>query len=352
MHWLDSDPKHSHSLAYSTKEGIHMNNLLEITGLDVSLRSRTGLKKAIDGLDLSIGKQEVVGVVGESGCGKSLTALSVMGLIPSSAGKVTAGDIVFRGESLRAKSPAELRKMRGKDMAMIFQEPMTSLNPVLTIGAQVAEAVVLHQKVGRAAARQRAVETLNLVGISSPQRRMEEYPHQLSGGMRQRVMIAMALSCEPSLLIADEPTTALDVTIQAQVLELIKKLGAEMAMSIMLITHDLGVIAEMADRVAVMYLGQVVEVGSVDKVFKDPLHPYTQGLLKSMPSMHKGTGRLYQIAGAVPDLNNIPTGCRFAPRCDRASDLCRHKAPLPRTVAGRSVRCFRPGIQGLEEAAV
>jgi oligopeptide/dipeptide ABC transporter ATP-binding protein len=338
-------------ISISTKEGILMSNLLEIRGLEVSLGTNGRAQRVLDGVDLVVGEREVLGVVGESGCGKSLTALSVMGLLPPKIGRVSGGEVFFRGEPLGKKSSEARRRMRGKDMAMIFQEPMTSLNPVLSIGQQISETVMLHCRVSRREAWERSIEMLGLVGISSPERRMKEYPHQLSGGMRQRVMIAMALVCEPALLIADEPTTALDVTIQAQVLDLIRRLGDELNMSIMLITHDLGVIAEMADRVAVMYLGQVVEEGSVAQVFSTPLHPYTAGLLKSIPRMDDELTHLYQIPGSVPDIKNIPAGCRFAPRCEKASELCKNAPPVKQS-GGQQVRCWYAEGQLKKGAAV
>ena len=317
-----------------------MSNLLEIRGLEVSLGLNGKARRVIDGIDISVGEREVVGIVGESGCGKSMTALSIMGLLPQKVGRVSGGEIYFRGKPLSGMDRHSRRLMRGRDVAMIFQEPMTSLNPVLTTGRQLSETVMLHRKLGRGQAWERGVEMLGLVGLSNPSQRMNEYPHQLSGGMRQRAMIAMALSCEPALLIADEPTTALDVTIQAQVLELVRRLGAELGMAILLITHDLGVIAEMADRVVVMYLGQVVEEGRVKDIFSSPLHPYTCGLLRSVPRIDADTAELYQIPGNVPDLGDIPTGCRFAPRCEFATIHCAASVPPLTNHGTQQVRCW------------
>lgn len=329
-----------------------MNSLLEIRGLEVSLGLNGKAQRVIDGIDLVVGEREVLGIVGESGCGKSMTALSIMGLLPAKVGRISAGEIYFRGEALSIKGRSERRLMRGRDMAMIFQEPMTSLNPVLSIGRQLSETVMLHRGLSKSAAWKRGIEMLGLVGVSSPGRRMDEYPHQLSGGMRQRVMIAMALSCEPALLIADEPTTALDVTIQAQVLDLIRRLGDELGMSIILITHDLGVIAEMADRVAVMYLGQIVEEGRVEAVFKHPLHPYTEGLLRSVPRIDEESQNLYQIPGSVPDLCDTPAACRFAPRCEYAFERCSRETPPICLTGVQQVRCWRVSVPTAKEVAI
>ncbi|HSL93203.1 MAG TPA: ABC transporter ATP-binding protein [Bacillota bacterium] len=327
-----------------------MSSLLEIRGLEVSLGLNGKAKRVIDGIDILVGEREVVGIVGESGCGKSMTALSIMGLLPHKVGRVTGGEIYFRGAPLSHMNSHSRRLMRGRDVAMIFQEPMTSLNPVLSIGRQLSETVMLHRKLGRRQAWERGIEMLGLVGVSNPSQRMNEYPHQLSGGMRQRVMIAMALSCEPALLIADEPTTALDVTIQAQVLELIRRLGTELGMAILLITHDLGVIAEMADRVVVMYLGQVVEEGKVGDIFAEPLHPYTCGLLRSVPRIDADLEELYQIPGSVPDLGDIPAGCRFAPRCEFATCTCAESEPPLVNHGKRQVRCWHVAAIHHQEA--
>ncbi len=317
-----------------------MPPLLEIRRLRTEFRSGAGWVGALDGVDLAIAKETTLGVVGESGSGKTVTALSVMGLVPSPAGRVAAGEILFHRPSgvvdLARLDPKgrQMRAIRGNEIAMIFQEPMTSLNPVFTIGDQIVEAIVLHQRLGRAEAREKTVEMLAAVGVPSPGRRCREYPHQLSGGLRQRAMIAMALSCRPALLVADEPTTALDVTIQAQVLELMNRLRREFQTAIMFITHDLGVIAQMADEVAVMYLGRVVERGPVRSIFRQPAHPYTQGLMNSIPSVAAAKGRrLTPIQGVVPDLAHLPPGCGFAPRCPAALDVCGRRHP-PRFAVG------------------
>jgi oligopeptide/dipeptide ABC transporter ATP-binding protein len=303
------------------------DRLLEVKDLKTYFFTSDGVVPAVDGVTYHIDKGETLGIVGESGCGKSVTSLSVMRLIPDPPGKITGGDILFGGESLLKKSEAEMRKIRGNSISMIFQEPMTSLNPVYTVGDQIAEAIELHQGLKRQDAMEKAVEMLRLVGIPLPERRVHEYPHQLSGGMRQRVMIGMALSCNPQLLIADEPTTALDVTIQAQILELMKRLKKELGMAIMLITHDLGVVAEMAQRVVVMYAGKIVEEGDVVSIFRNPLHPYTEGLLRSIPRLDGDKGRLHVIDGVVPNPLHMPSGCRFNPRCPYAMDVCREKEP-------------------------
>ncbi|HYG57859.1 MAG TPA: ABC transporter ATP-binding protein [Symbiobacteriaceae bacterium] len=315
--------------------------LVDIRNLKTYFYTEDGVVPAVDGVDLYVRRGETLGVVGESGCGKSVTSLSVMRLIPNPPGKIVEGQILFEGEDLVKKSEPEMRKIRGNDISMIFQEPMTSLNPVYTIGDQIAEAIVLHQGLSYKDAIEKAIEMLRLVGIPLPERRVKEYPHQLSGGMRQRVMIAMALSCNPKLLIADEPTTALDVTIQAQILELMKKLKKELGMAIMLITHDLGVVAEMCERVVVMYGGKVVEEGDAVSIFKSPLHPYTEGLLKSIPRMDEDVDKLHVIEGVVPNPLHLPPGCRFHPRCPAAIDKCKDTQPALEQVApGRFVACF------------
>jgi oligopeptide/dipeptide ABC transporter ATP-binding protein len=302
--------------------------LLEVEGLRTYFHARAGVVRAVDGVDLALEQGRTLCVVGESGCGKSVTALSIMRLVDP-PGRIEAGSrILFDGRDLAAADEDELLQVRGNDVSMIFQEPMTSLNPVYPVGVQIAEAVRLHQRVGRRPALDRAVEMLRLVGIPSPERRARDYPHQLSGGMRQRVMIAMALSCDPKLLIADEPTTALDVTIQAQILELMKELRDRLSMAIMLITHDLGVVAEMADDVAVMYAGRVVETGPVDHVFAHPQHPYTEALLRSIPVLGMTQAEpLRVIRGMVPSPLSWPAGCRFSSRCDYAFDRCREEDP-------------------------
>jgi len=314
--------------------------LVEIRNLSVHYFTEEGVVRAVDGVSLSIRRGETLGVVGESGCGKSVTSLSIMRLIPTPPGKIVSGEILFEGEDLLKKSEAAMRRIRGREISMIFQEPMTSLNPVYTIGDQIAEAVRHHLGLSRRAALEKAVEMLRLVGIPAPERRVKEYPHQLSGGMRQRVMIAMALSCRPKLLIADEPTTALDVTIQAQILELMRKLKRELGMAIMLITHDLGVVAEMCERVVVMYAGQVVEEADVVSLFRRPLHPYTEGLLRSVPRIDEKVEKLHVIEGAVPSPLDLPPGCRFEPRCPHAVPLCRESMPaLKEAAPGRYVAC-------------
>jgi oligopeptide/dipeptide ABC transporter ATP-binding protein len=307
--------------------------LLEIRSLEVHFPSGGKTVRAVDGVSYAIGAEETLGVVGESGCGKTVTALAIMGLLPTPPGKVAGGEILYhrRGEALDlAKLPPRgkaMRSIRGNEIAMIFQEPMTSLNPVFTIGFQIAEAVALHQHMRRREAKQKAVDMLRAVGIPLPEQRAGEYPHQLSGGMRQRAMIAMALSCNPSLLIADEPTTALDVTIQAQVLELMNELRKEFHTAIQFITHDLGVIAGMADDVAVMYLGRIVEAAPVERVFHSPQHPYTKGLMRSIPSLTAEKERLVPIEGVVPDPSEAPPGCGFEPRCPQRLSICRMEAP-------------------------
>lgn len=295
----------------------------------------------VDNVSFHLAEGETLGIVGESGCGKSVTSLSIMGLL-GEKGNIQAGTIQFKGVDLTRLGKEELRKLRGSQLSMIFQEPMTSLNPVFTIGQQLIEGIRLHLKLKRLEARKYAIEMLTKVGIPRPDEMIDEYPHSLSGGMRQRVMIAMALSCKPGLLIADEPTTALDVTIQAQILELMKGLREESGTSIMLITHDLGVIAEMADRVVIMYAGQVVEEADVFTLFEDPKHPYTIGLMNSIPSLeHEADSRLASIRGMVPSMLHMPSGCRFSDRCDAATEHCRREEPLIRQLReGHYVRCW------------
>ncbi len=324
--------------------------LLEIKDLKTYFTTADGEVRAVDGVTFSIAPHETLGLVGESGCGKSVTAFSVLRLLPQKNARITHGEINFtrrNGEKVNlAKVDPRgdlVRSIRGNEIAMIFQEPMTSLSPVHTVGSQIAEAVELHQNVKKEVAMQRTVEMLKAVGIANPEQRASEYPHQFSGGMRQRAMIAMALSCNPSLLVADEPTTALDVTIQAQILEMMKSLQDEFQMSILLITHNLGVVAEMADRVAVMYMGKIVEMAPTHEIFHNPLHPYTLGLLKSVPKMGKGIKeRLFPIAGSVPDPFSIPKGCAFFPRCTaNKKPACSGPAdvPLVEIEAGHTVRC-------------
>lgn len=327
--------------------------LIEIKDLTVKFFTDDGVVTAVDRVSFDIKRGETLGMVGESGCGKSVTSLAIMRLLPSPPARITSGNIIFEGENLLAKSEAEMRRIRGNRISMIFQEPMTSLNPVLTVGRQISEAITLHQKLSRKEAMERAVEMLRLVGIPNPDKRYYEYPHQMSGGMRQRVMIAMALSCNPKLLIADEPTTALDVTIQAQILDLIGRLKDQVGMSILLITHDLGVVAEMAQRIVVMYAGQVVEEAACEDLFENPLHPYTEGLLKSIPKLEGEKGRLHVIEGTVPNPLDLPPGCRFNPRCPEAAEICREKSPALLEMAnGRRVRCFLRGSRPEEVSPV
>lgn len=319
-------------------------NLLEVRDLRTYFYTEEGVGKAVDGVSFELARGETLGLVGESGCGKSVSALSAMRLIPQPPGRIESGQVLFKGRDLLTLSEDEMCQVRGDDIAMIFQEPMTSLNPVLTCGYQISESVILHQNVSKQEARKRAIEMLKLVGIPAPEQRVDEYPHQLSGGMRQRVMIAMALSCNPDLLIADEPTTALDVTIQAQILELLQRLQEEFGMAILMITHDLGVIAEVADRVAVMYAGQVVEYASTEELFSRPLHPYTRGLMQSIPHLEEQRERLEIIAGMVPDARAFPSGCRFAPRCKLAEERCRMaQVELEELSPGHWVRCLKAG---------
>jgi peptide/nickel transport system ATP-binding protein len=310
-------------------------HLLEIRGLKTHFATEDGMVHAVDGVDLTIDRGETLGVVGESGCGKTVTALSVLKLIATPPGRIVAGQILWQGRDLVPLSPEEMRSIRSKEIGIIFQEPMTSLNPVYTVGAQIAETVREHEGLGRRAALDKAVEMLRLVHIPNPQRRVHDYPHQFSGGMRQRVMIAMALSCNPKLLIADEPTTALDVTIQAQILELIAEMKERFGMAVMLITHAMGVVAETAQRVAVMYAGKVVEEAPVAELFSRPRHPYTRGLIRSIPRIDRAgrKERLAAIAGIVPSLLEPAEGCRFAARCEFAMPVCTAATPPLRRVA-------------------
>jgi peptide/nickel transport system ATP-binding protein len=330
-------------------------SLLEIRGLVTEFRTERGTVRAVDDVSFDIPRRKTLGVVGESGCGKSVTALSIMRLVADPPGRIAGGEIRYDGRDLLALPEAEMRAIRGNRIAMIFQEPMTSLNPVFTVGDQVAEAVRLHQRKGRAEALAVAAEMFRLVGIPSPEERLHAYPHQLSGGMRQRVMIAMALACKPDLLIADEPTTALDVTIQAQILELLRGLQAELGMSVLLITHDLGVVAETCDEVVVMYAGRVVERAATSTLFSTPRHPYTAGLLRSVPTYDPAAAddaprdRLQEIRGLVPPLWDLPAGCAFAERCPGAQDRCRAERPALVPLGASQVRCHFP--LGAPEAA-
>lgn len=314
--------------------------ILTVNNLQTSFRTEDGEVTVLDGVSFQIKKGETLGVVGESGCGKSVTSLSIMGLLPRTA-RIKQGEILFNESNLVSLSAEQMRRIRGKEIAMIFQEPMTSLNPVYTIGSQIMELVLNHTSMSKKEAKQHAITMLKLVGIPRAEQIVDEYPHQLSGGMRQRVMIAMAMSCNPSLLIADEPTTALDVTIQAQILDLMRDLQQKRDMTIMLITHDLGVVAEMCDRVVVMYAGQVVEEAEVEVLFDRPKHPYTIGLLDSIPDMDEECEYLLSIGGTVPSPGQMPQGCRFAERCNKALDKCIHQAPpLFQLEDGSKSRCW------------
>ncbi len=313
--------------------------ILQVNNLKTYFFDRKGKVPAVDGVDFTIRKGETLGIVGESGCGKSVTSMSILKLLPPE-GRVVDGEILFKGENIVNYTSKQMEKIRGKEIAMIFQEPMTSLNPVYTVGTQIAEMINAHETLPKKAVRERAIEMLRLVGIPSPEKRVDEYPHELSGGMRQRVMIAMALSCNPELLIADEPTTALDVTIQAQILDLMRKLQEKLNTSIMMITHDLGVIAEMADYVLVMYAGMVMEYCDVHALFKNPLHPYTQGLIHALPNINDHKETLYVIKGNVPSLYDMPAGCRFWPRCPYATERCKTEIPPLYQLGERKVRCF------------
>ncbi len=301
--------------------------LLSIEDLKTWFYTDDGVARAVDGVSYSIRPGETLGVVGESGCGKSVTAMSILQLVPTPPGKYVGGEILFKGENLLEKSEAKMRKIRGKEISVIFQEPMTSLNPVFRVGDQIGESLRLHEGMTKAEARERSIELLKQVGIPSPEQRIDEYPHQLSGGMKQRVMIAIALACNPSLLIADEPTTALDVTIQAQILELLRDLQREKGMAILMITHDLGVVAENADHVVVMYAGKVVESAPVEELFENPKHPYTVGLFRSLPRLDQESERLEVIEGNVPNPLQFPSGCKFRPRCPHASETCAATEP-------------------------
>ncbi len=319
--------------------------LLDIRGLKTHFKTDDGWLHAVDGVDIAIEAGQTVSVVGESGCGKSVTAKTVMKLIDMPPGKIVAGQVLWQGRDLVPLGSEEMQKIRAKEIAIIFQEPMTSLNPVFTIGEQIAESVRLHEGMSRKVAMDRAVEMLKLVHIPMAERRVRDYPHQFSGGMRQRVMIAIALACNPKLLIADEPTTALDVTIQAQILDLMRDMRKEMGTSVILITHDLGVVAEMAERVAVMYAGRIVEQTDVNRLFDEPMHPYTQGLIGSIPVLGEIKDKLDVIPGSVPNLVNLPPGCRFAPRCQarfkHALAICTEREPeLEDIKPGHKVRCW------------
>jgi len=335
-----------------------MSNLLEVKNLKTYFQTEDGLIKAVDDVSFSISRGKTLGVVGESGCGKSVTSMSIMRLIPRPKGIEAGGSIYYYREkdqdpiNITALEPysSEMRRIRGNEIAMIFQEPMTSLNPVYTIGDQIVEAVTLHQGVSKEEARERAIEMLRKVGISAPEQRVNSFPFELSGGMRQRAMIAMSLSCNPTLLIADEPTTALDVTIEAQILKVIRNLQEDLGMSVMFITHDLGVIGEMADQVIVMYTGKIIEKASTDDIFYNPKHPYTKGLLNSIPKIGVKK-KLIPIKGSVPNLLTLSKGCYFAPRCEQAMDICRRKEPVMSEIdEGHSVKCWLYEREGVEIA--
>lgn len=317
-----------------------MASLLSVENLKVQFQTKKGLTTAVDGISFSIEKGKILGIVGESGCGKSVTSMSILQLLGSNA-VLSGGSIRLDEKELIGISEGEMCKIRGNDIAMIFQDPMTALNPTMTIGRQICEPLILHQGCSKKEAWKKAIEVLERVGISAPEKRMKEYPHQLSGGMRQRVMIAMAVSCAPRLLIADEPTTALDVTIQAQILELMCELREKMGTAIMLITHDMGVVAETADDVLVLYAGKVVEYGSAEEVFENPKHPYTKGLLNSIPRLDDDVEMLNSIEGTVPAPGQMPSGCRFSPRCPYATERCRKEQPDVYQVGESKVSCFQ-----------
>lgn len=317
------------------------DTVLEVKNLQTYFYSSEGVAKAVDGVSFTLQKGETLGIVGESGCGKSMTSLSLLRLVPSPPGKIINGEILLNNTDILKLSDEELRKIRGNKISMIFQEPMTSLNPVLSVGEQIAESIRLHQGLSRKEAWQKAVDMIRLVGIPAPEKRAKQEPYQLSGGMRQRIMIAMALACTPDVLIADEPTTALDVTIQAQIIDIIQNLQKQLGMSILFITHDLGVVAEICDKIAVMYAGQVVEEGTTDSLFEKPLHPYTNGLIQSLPKLYEDQEELSTIQGTVPSPYHYPSGCRYAERCPFATELCREKQPELLTIEPeKKVRCW------------
>ncbi|GIP22877.1 ABC transporter ATP-binding protein [Paenibacillus sp. J22TS3] len=326
------------------------SRLLEVEDLTTEFRRDGGSVKAVSGINFHINKGEVLGLVGESGCGKSVTSLSIMRLLKDTPGQIAGGAVRFEGTDLTRIQEKEMRKFRGNELAMIFQEPMTSLNPVLRIGRQLEEPIMLHLGYSRKRAREHAIHMLKQVGIPRAEDVVDEYPHQLSGGMRQRVMIAMAMSCGPKLLIADEPTTALDVTIQAQILDLMKRLKEEQDMGMLLITHDLGVVAEMCDRVVVMYAGRVVEEASVKELFENPQHPYTRGLIQSVPKLRQKVRRLASIQGNVPDLSAMPPGCKFAPRCAHVMQQCLEREPELLPVPGQTERTSRCWLTQMDKA--
>jgi oligopeptide/dipeptide ABC transporter ATP-binding protein len=325
-----------------------MTALLEVRDLRTHFAGDEGEFRAVDGVSFSLERGRTLGIVGESGCGKSVTSLSIMGLVPQPPGRIAGGEVIFEGVDLLKLDNVQMSELRGDKLSMIFQEPMTSLNPAFTIGDQIVEGIMRHRNVTQAAARERAIDMLRRVRIPSPERRIDDYPHKLSGGMRQRAMIAMALACDPRLLIADEPTTALDVTIQAQILELMRALRDEFGTAIMLITHDLGVIAELAHDVVVMYAGRIVEQVDVATLFAEPQHPYTVGLLGSIPKLHEQQTRLAAIEGIVPNPTAMPAGCRFNPRCPFAVDKCRaEEPPLMEVTPGHLAACWRAPLEAV-----
>lgn len=325
-------------------------SLLEIRGLKTHFYTYEGISRAVDGIDLAIRQGETVSIVGESGCGKSVTALSILRLVPDPPGRIVAGEIDFKGKNLLTSEMAEMRKVRGNQISMIFQEPMTSLNPLFTVGFQISEILRLHKGLSKHEALDRSVEALKLVGIPSPEKRVHDYPHRLSGGMRQRAMIAMAIACEPSLIIADEPTTALDVTIQAQILDLMRGLKEKTGASVLLITHNLGVVADAAEKVVVMYAGKIVEQADVEEIFENPRHPYTAALMKAIPHSDeesRGKKELYVIPGIVPSPARLPPGCKFHNRCASAFDKCaKEEPPLIQVASGHLARCWLAGKCG------
>ena len=325
--------------------------LLEVKHLKTQFRTKRGTVTAVDDVSFSVKQGDTLGIVGESGCGKSVTSLSILQLLPHAVGSVAGGEILYKGEDIAKNGNKEMCRIRGREICVIFQDSMTSLNPVLTIGRQLEETISVHSSLSKDEIKKQALDILTKVGVSSPEQRLKEFPHQLSGGMRQRVMIAMALSCSPSLLIADEPTTALDVTIQAQIIDLMVELKKNINASIILITHDMGVVAEMADYIMVMYAGKVMEYGSARQIFKEAMHPYTQGLLASIPRLDKDLDRLFSIDGTVPSLDRMPKGCRFCARCLQAMDKCReHQPPVYITDDGHKVSCWK--YENLKEEKV
>lgn len=322
----------------STKTSIGASALLDVKDLKIQYQTSDGLVRAVNGISFSIQEGEALGLVGETGAGKTTTALGIMRLVPDPPGKIVGGEVYFQGEDLLKDSAIQMRAHRGKDISMIFQDPMTSLNPVLTVGEQIAEVIRIHEKLSRADAEKRAAEMLEIVGI--PAERMTEYPHQFSGGMKQRVVIAIALACSPKLIIADEPTTALDVTIQAQVLELIRDIQEKFKTGMVMITHDLGVVAEICSKVAIMYAGYIVEYGSIADIYKNPCHPYTKGLFGALPNLHEKVKRLSPIDGMMPDPMNLPSGCPFEPRCPHKTARCQERVPENLEVSpNHFVRC-------------